>query len=232
VSARTQRDFTPLQRLLLAVLPPIVELLLRLMALTWRFEVIAPPDVQPRLRGKDAGKFIYCFWHQCVIPATVYFTLSHATILISSSFDGELITRILRRFGYSAVRGSSSRGGREGLMGLVNTLQHGGTAIFTADGPRGPIYQTKMGPIKLAQLAGVPAGGFHLEPARAWVLNSWDRFLVPRPFTRICVSWAEWTHVPADWPDDRLEEKRLELNGKIEAARHRAYAHLGKDAAA
>jgi hypothetical protein len=94
---------------------------------------------------------------------------ARATILISRSFDGELITRILELFGFHAVRGSSSRGAREGLLGLKQVIESGKPAIFTADGPRGPIYQTKMGPIKLAQITGAPIGAFHLEPEHAWV---------------------------------------------------------------
>jgi lysophospholipid acyltransferase (LPLAT)-like uncharacterized protein len=163
-----------------------------------------------------------------VLPCTVYFRRSHAVILISQSYDGELITRILRMFGFDAVRGSSSRGSREGLLGLARVLSSGRTAIFTADGPRGPIYQTKMGPIKLAQMTGAPIGCFHLEPERAWVMGSWDRFLVPKPFTRICVSWAQWTQVPTDLASEKFEHKRAELNAAIERARLRAYAYFGK----
>jgi hypothetical protein len=224
------RRFTLSQRLLLAILPLAAELLFRLAVLTWRFEVIAPDGVEPKLRGKNSGKYIYCFWHQSTILATVYFLLSHATIIVSSSFDGELITRVLERFGYKTVRGSSSRGGREGLLGLAHVLEHGGTAIFTADGPRGPAFQSKMGPIKLAEISQVPIGGFHLEPERAWRMKSWDRFQVPKPFTRVCVSWAEWTYVPAGWPRERMEEKRQELDAKLEAARQRACAHFGRQA--
>ena len=222
--------FTFAQRLILAIAPPLVSALVWLMGLTWRFEVIAEDGVTPVLHGQKPGPEIYCFWHQCVLPCTVYFRHSRAVILISRSFDGELITRILRRFGYDAVRGSSSRGGQEGLMGLRRILESGRTAIFTADGPRGPIYRTKMGPIKLAQLSGAPIGVFHLEPERAWVLHSWDRFLIPKPFTRICVSWAQWTHVPPELPASELEPKREDLNAALERARHRALAHLGKAA--
>ena len=222
--------FTFAQRLILAIAPPLVSALVWLMGLTWRFQVIAEDGVTPVLHGQKPGPEIYCFWHQCVLPCTVYFRHSRAVILISRSFDGELITRILRRFGYDAVRGSSSRGGQEGLMGLRRILESGRTAIFTADGPRGPIYRTKMGPIKLAQLSGAPIGVFHLEPERAWVLHSWDRFLIPKPFTRICVSWAQWTHVPPELPASELEPKREDLNAALERARHRALAHLGKAA--
>jgi lysophospholipid acyltransferase (LPLAT)-like uncharacterized protein len=216
------------QRLVLAVVPRLVWALFSIIGRTWRFEVIAEDGVTPVLFGQKPGPEIYCFWHQCVLPCTVYFRCSKAVILISRSFDGELITRTLRMFGYDAVRGSSSRSGREGLLGLKHVIETRQTAIFTADGPRGPIYQTKMGPIKLAQLTGAPIGAFHLEPEHAWVMKSWDRFLVPKPFTRICVSWAQWTHVEHETNAEDFEPKRQQLNDALERARHRALAHLGK----
>jgi lysophospholipid acyltransferase (LPLAT)-like uncharacterized protein len=230
VTDRPTYRFTLGQRLILAVVPRLVWALVWICGLTWRFEVIAEEGVTPVLFGEKPGPEVYCFWHQCVLPCTVYFRRSRAVILISRSFDGELITRILKMFGFGAVRGSSSRGGSEGLRGLKNVIEDGRTAIFTADGPRGPIYQTKMGPIKLAQATGAPIGAFHLEPERAWVINSWDRFLVPKPFTRIAVSWAQWTRVPANLPADQFESKREELNAALERARLRALQHFGKTA--
>ena len=214
--------FTFSQRLLLAVTPRVVWALLWLLSCTWRFEEIGEEGVTPLVRGRGAKAEIFCFWHQCVLPCTIYFRTTGATILISRSFDGELITRILELFGFQAVRGSSSRGAREGLLGLKQVIEAGGPAIFTADGPRGPIYQTKMGPIKLAQMTGARIGAFHLEPERAWVMRSWDRFLIPKPFTRICVSWARWTQVSVNLPTEQFESKREELNAAIERARLRA----------
>ena len=211
---------------MLAVIPPVVWVLLRIIGMTWRFEEIAEEGVEPLIGGLGAGAEIFCFWHQCVLPCAVYYRKTGATILISQSFDGELITRILGLLGFHAVRGSSSRGAREGLVGLKDVIESGRPAIFTADGPRGPIYQTKMGPIKLAQMTGARIGAFHLQPERAWVMGSWDRFLVPKPFTRIVVSWARWTVVPADLAADEFEPKRVELNEAIERARVRAMEHL------
>jgi lysophospholipid acyltransferase (LPLAT)-like uncharacterized protein len=218
--------FTLVQRIVLAIVPRIVWSLLWVFGRTWRFEVIAEEGVTPVLFGEKPGPEIYCFWHQCVLPCTVYFRKSNAVILISRSFDGELITRILKLFGFDAVRGSSSRGAREGLLGLKHVIETGRTAIFTADGPLGPIYQTKMGPIKLAQTTGAPIGAFHLQPERAWVINSWDRFLIPKPFTRIIVSWAQWTHVPTDFPAEQFETRRQQLNDALERARLRAFEFL------
>jgi len=228
VTVQASPRFTFGQRLVLTVVPRVVWALLWIVSRTWRFEVIAEEGVVPVLFGQKPGPEIYCFWHQCVLPCTVYFRRSHAVILISKSYDGELITRILKMFGFDAVRGSSSRSAREGLRGLKNVIETGRTAIFTADGPRGPIYQTKMGPIKLAQLTGAPIGAFHLEPEHAWVMGSWDRFLVPKPFTRICVSWAQWTRVPAELAPEEFEPKREELNAAIERARLRALDYFKK----
>jgi lysophospholipid acyltransferase (LPLAT)-like uncharacterized protein len=220
--------FSLWQRLILAVVPRLAWVLVRLLGSTWRYEVIAEDGVVPVLCGEKAGPEIYCFWHQCILPCAVYFRHSRAIIIISRSFDGELVTRVLKLFGYDAVRGSSSNHARGGLLGLKKVIESGNSAIFTADGPRGPIYRTKMGPIKVAQLTGAPIGAFHLEPERAWVLRSWDRFLIPKPFTRICVSWATWTRVPADIAADEFEPKREELNAALERARLRALAHFGR----
>lgn len=216
------------QRLMLAVVPRLVWALLWLMGWTWRYEVIAEDGVVPVEFGQKAGGEIYCFWHQCVLPTAMYYRRTRAVILISRSFDGELITRTLRLFGFGAVRGSSTRAGGEGLRGLMRVIESGRPAIFTADGPLGPIYQTKMGPIKLAQMTGAPIGAFHFQPERAWAMHSWDRFQVPKPFTRIVVSWAQWTRVPQDLAEDAMETKRQELNTALERARLRALQHLGQ----
>jgi lysophospholipid acyltransferase (LPLAT)-like uncharacterized protein len=230
VTTEASTRFTLSQRLVLAIAPRVVWALVWLAGLTWRFEAIAEEGVTPLLEGNGAGAEVFCFWHQCVLPCTFYYRRTGATILISRSFDGELITRILELFGFHAVRGSSSRGAREGLLGLKHVIEAGKPAIFTADGPRGPIYRTKMGPIKLAQTTGARIGAFHLQPERAWTLGSWDRFLIPKPFTRIVVSWARWTEVPAELSEEEAEGKREELNAAIERARLRALAHLEKPA--
>ena len=220
--------FTLGERIALAVVPRVVWALLWLVGSTWRFEEIAEEGVTPLVGGAGAGAEIFCFWHQCVLPCALHYRKTRATILISRSFDGELITRTLGLFEFRAVRGSSSRSAREGLLGLKEVIESGRPAIFTADGPRGPIYQTKMGPIKLAEMTGARIGAFHLEPEHAWTMRSWDRFLVPKPFTRIVVSWARYTEVERDLAPHDYEARREQLNAAIERARLRARAHFGK----
>lgn len=219
--------FTLRQRLVLAVVPRLVWVLLAIIGRTWRFETLTEEGAAPLPFGEGVGADIFCFWHQCVLPCTFYFRRTGATIIVSQSFDGELITRILELFGYHTVRGSSSRGAQEALLGLKEVIERGGPAIFTADGPRGPIFQTKMGPIKLATLTGARIGAFHLQPQRLWNLRSWDRFMVPKPFTRIVVSWARWTIVPQNLATEQFEPKRQLLNAAIERARLQALHRLG-----
>ncbi|MBT9331347.1 lysophospholipid acyltransferase family protein [Paracidobacterium acidisoli] len=224
MSAR--REFSFGQRVALWVVPRVTALVLAAIGATLRFEVIAEEGAVP---AAPPAKGIFCFWHRCTLPCGWYFRKFRCSILISQSFDGELIARTLGLLGYNSVRGSSSRGGFAGLLGLRDVLAKGLPVVFTADGPRGPIYQTKIGPVKLAQLTGEAMGSFYLLPERAWVMRSWDRFLVPKPFSRVAVSWARAVAAPADDADaETLEAKRQELNDALERARLQAERHFAK----
>lgn len=214
------------QRLVLAVIPRATALVLALIGATLRFEVIAEEGAVP---ATPPARGIFCFWHRCTLPAAWYFRRFRCSILISQSFDGELIARTLGLLGYNSVRGSSSRGGAAGLVALREVLESGMPVVFTADGPRGPIYQTKPGPVKLAAMTGDPIGSFYLLPERAWEIRSWDRFLVAKPFSRVVVSWARTVAPPAAEADSTtLEAKRQELNDALERARLRAEEHVAK----
>jgi lysophospholipid acyltransferase (LPLAT)-like uncharacterized protein len=224
VSESENWRFTFGQRVTLWVVPKLTALLLAMVGATLRFEVIAEEGAVPET---PPARGIFCFWHRCTLPAGWYFRKFRCSILISQSFDGELIARTLELLGYGSVRGSSSRGGAAGLMALRDVLKDGLPVVFTADGPRGPIYQTKVGPVKLAVMTGERIGSFYLLPERAWTMRSWDRFLVPLPFSRVVVSWARAVDAPAEDADAAtLEAKRLELNEALERARIRAEAHL------
>jgi hypothetical protein len=220
------KGFSFSQRIALAVVPRIAALLLAAIGITLRFEVIAEPGAVP---ATPPAKGIFCFWHRCTLPCGWYFRKFRCSILISQSFDGELIARTLSLLGYNSVRGSSSRGGIVGLLGLQELLEDRLAVAFTADGPRGPIYQTKTGPVKLAQLMGESIGSFYLLPERAWVLKSWDRFLIPKPFSRVAVSWARSVSAPSKEADAAtLEAVRMELNSALERARLQAEAYFAR----
>ena len=222
----SERQFSFGQRIALWIVPRATALILAAIGSTLRFEVIAEEGAVP---ATPPAKGIFCFWHRCTLPCGWYFRKFKCSILISQSFDGELIARTLGLLGYNSVRGSSSRGGFAGILSLRDVLAQGDPVVFTADGPRGPIYQTKIGPVKLAQMTGEPIGSFYLLPERAWVVNSWDRFMVPKPFSRVAVSWAREVRVAREdaSPED-LETKRQELNDALERARTQAERYFAK----
>lgn len=218
--------FTLGQRLTLAVVPRLTAVLLAVVGATLRFETIAEEGAIP---ATPPAKGIFCFWHRCTLPAAWYFRRFRCSILISRSFDGELIARTLALLGYDSVRGSSSRGGATGLMSLRDVLANGLPVVFTADGPRGPIYQTKSGPVMLSALTREPMSSFYLLPERAWEIWSWDRFMVPKPFSRVVVSWARAVAPPPADSDDAIQETvRQELNDALERARLRAEEHVAR----
>ncbi len=224
VSKSSNGSFGFGQRVALWVIPRLTALVLAFVGSTLRFDVIAEEGATP---ATPPARGIFCFWHRCALPAGWYFRKFRCSILISQSFDGELIARTLGLLGYDSIRGSSSRGGAAGLMAMRDVLARGEPVVFTADGPRGPIYQTKIGPVKLAAMTGETMGCFYLLPRRAWAVRSWDRFLVPLPFSRVVVSWARAVKAPAaDADAATLESTRLELNDALERARLRAEEYI------
>ena len=167
---------------------------------------------------------IYPFWHRCLVPACFLWRQKKIAVLTSKSFDGEYIARILQAYGYRPVRGSSTRGGARGLLGMQKELESGNAVAFTIDGPKGPMYVAKPGPVLLARITGLPIICFHIALEDPWVLaKSWDRFMIPKPFSRALVRISKPIHVP---PDADLERSRDEMQAALDRAREYADANL------
>ncbi len=180
--------YTPKQRLILAIVPRLASAVIRLLCCTLRFEDITAPGVTAA--QSDGGPAVYAFWHRCLLVAAYRFRGWKIAILISRSFDGELIARTVERLGFTAIRGSSSRGGAVALRQMAEAYDAGLYCAITADGPRGPAQVAKPGAAQLAQLVGAAqVGAFYLLPDRAWVLKTWDGFLIPKPFSTVRVFW-------------------------------------------
>ncbi|MHB1022048.1 MAG: lysophospholipid acyltransferase family protein [Acidobacteriaceae bacterium] len=200
--------YTFQQRIALFLVPRLASLLIRLIGITLRFEDVCEPGVQPGDRMPGPG--VFCFWHRHLLTAAWRFRNLGIGILISRSFDGELIARTVERLGFKAVRGSSSRGGAVGLLGMETAYREGRIVAFTADGPRGPVYVAKPGAAKLAQAVGSTVGAFCVLPQRAWELNSWDRFLIPKPFSRVVTCWSQHVVVPAGEDEFAAAQKSVQ----------------------
>lgn len=171
---------------------------------------------------------IFPFWHRCVLPATWIFRKRNLAVLTSRSLDGEYIARVIARFGFIPIRGSSSRGGQRGLMQMRDFVSKGGGAAFTIDGPRGPRYVAKRGPVMLSQLTGVPITPFYVAVERAWVLKTWDAMLIPKPFSRVLIQVAPKILVPADCDDAAMNRYQQEMQQNLERITTLAEAHFAQ----
>lgn len=181
-------SFTLSQRLTLAVVPRLAATLIRLLGATLRYRDVNAPGVPVGI--EIPGPVVFAFWHRTLLVCAHRFRNKGIAILISQSFDGELIARTVEHLGFHPVRGSSSRGGASGLRNMAQAYNEGHRCAFTADGPRGPNMVAKPGPVQLAQLVNATwIGAYYALPNRAWQLNSWDRFLIPKPFSTVTFSW-------------------------------------------
>jgi len=147
--------------------------------------------------------------------------------MTSENFDGEWIAGVMRRFGYAAARGSTSRGGSRALIRLRRDMAVGRAAAFTVDGPRGPARQAQPGAVWLAKATGNPVVPFHIEAERFWTANSWDRTQVPRPWSRVAIAIGEPMDVPPDADAGGVEAARLELERRLNALEVQALQMLG-----
>lgn len=158
---------------------------------------------------------IFAFWHGRILPATYFWRDRGIVVMTSENFDGEWIARIIHRFGFGAARGSTSRGGRRALAQLRRDVRGGKSAAFTLDGPRGPINVAQPGAVWLARLTGSPLLPFHIEANRAWSLGSWDRALVPCPFSTVAVAIGAPLTVGEQATGAELDDNRLELEHRL-----------------
>jgi lysophospholipid acyltransferase (LPLAT)-like uncharacterized protein len=228
VPANANRGYSLDRRILLAIVPTLAALLIRMLSATLQFEEICDEGAAPA--GPDA-RDVFCFWHQGLLASACHFKgRPRTTILISQSFDGELIARTIQRLGLLTARGSSSRGGAGGLRELARAIEGGSCAVFPADGPRGPRYVLKPGAIKLAQMTRQRISSFHVLPERVWKLRSWDEFLIPRPFSRVVVVWGRPVFVGRDLDSAAFESAREEAQAGLERARHLAETHFSPGA--
>jgi lysophospholipid acyltransferase (LPLAT)-like uncharacterized protein len=183
-------------------------ILINLIGRTIQFEVEGMENLQSAMNGHQP---IYTFWHNRVFLGTYFFRNRNIVVMTSQSFDGEYIARFIQRFGYGAVRGSSTRGGTGALIEMIRLMRAGRPTGFTIDGPKGPRYVAKMGAVLLAKKTGCPILPLTLNAKHYWEVNSWDRFQVPKPFTDARVIIAPPMFVPGDADEETLAAIRDEL---------------------
>ena len=154
---------------------------------------------------------IFALWHGRILAAALYFRDREIVAVTSESFDGEWIARLMRKFGYGAARGSTSRGGARALVQLRRDMRRGMPAAFTVDGPRGPARVAQPGAVWLASATGNPIVPFHIEASSFWTMRSWDGHQVPRPGSTVGIAIGAPIDIAPKASPEEIENGRQHL---------------------
>ena len=220
-------QFSFRQRILLWLITWANYLAIALIGPTLRYSVSfeEPPTPPDAIFEKQV---IYAFWHQAVFVSSWLWRHSSIAVMVSRSFDGEYIARIIEKLGFVAVRGSSSSGGGRALLGLKAQLEQGNAAAFTIDGPRGPKYVAKEGPVLLSRASALPMAAFYVAIDDAWVLNTWDRMTIPKPFSKALARLGSKIQVPSNADSAQMAEFHRQLQAALERVTSFAEANVAR----
>lgn len=163
--------------------------LIKTLAASWRYREIGKKAYEP--------PFIFVLWHSRILSLLPLYKQEGLVLLISRHRDGGYLADLAEGWGYRSVRGSTRRGGEVGLLGIVRALQAGAIVAMTPDGPRGPAERVQPGAVAAAQHAGVPIIPAGARPTSAWLLRSWDRMRIPKPFATIDVLYGAPVNIGA-----------------------------------
>lgn len=190
--------------------------LLKMLGRTLRYEI----EDRAGIVGKPVSEnYIGALWHNrlLIFPLVLrrFFSNRHGAALISASRDGDLLSDAIHRFDYDVVRGSSSRLGATALLQLGDVLARHGDVVITPDGPRGPAYELGPGIIFLAQKTGAAVLPINMEYSSCWRVKSWDRFIIPRPFSKVRLIIDRPERIRSTSSDAEFEAERLRLQNVL-----------------
>jgi len=206
------------RRLQIPVIAWVVYAVMRLIGPTLRTEVIGVHNAIQIPRGGEPA--IGVFWHRCIFPAAWIWRHRGIVVLNTVNFDGQWTRRVIERLGFGTAQGSSTRGAIEGLTAMAAHLEAGRHVGFTIDGPRGPRYLAKPGPVILARRTGRPISAFHIAVERGHTFKkTWDLFCLPYPFSRTVMFVAPPIRVPAGADGDTMKQKQAEMQAALERVR-------------
>ena len=184
----------------------ILAFIFKLIALTYRVSYDDPHECFVKL---SPWPFVLTLWHNRILFTACFVRkaiLQKMAVLISNSRDGEYISTFIRFFGLNVVRGSSSKGGAQALIELINEIKKGLSVILTLDGPRGPKYTIHPGAIAIAQMQSVPILPLSVNAESYWQLKSWDNTQIPKPFTKVVFKVGTPLFIPTDLPMEEAQK--------------------------
>lgn len=212
---------------------PALRGLIALLTSTYRIRpVLGADNIEPFIaEGRVCAP---CYWHQhhvlCSTQVRNWVQRGFkACFLISGSVDGEVPERIARAWGAEVIRGSANQSGALALRDMQAMMKNGFSIVTTADGPRGPKYEFKAGAVLMARIAGIPIVPIACAADRAWYLDRWDDFMIPKPFARVVVGVGEPIDVPRNVPLDDIEPVRLRVQQAVMSVMQECQDALAED---
>jgi lysophospholipid acyltransferase (LPLAT)-like uncharacterized protein len=206
------------RRIQIPIIAAIVYSVIRALGPTLRFEVLGRATVDRIWSTKQP--IIWAFWHRCIIPIAWFGRNRGIVIMNTTAFDGQWTRKVIEWLGFGTAQGSSSRGGLRGLAVMSQRIQEGLDCGFTIDGPRGPRYVSKVGPVLLARMTGAPIMVFHVGVERGTTFQkTWDHFCLPHLFTRAVLVGGKPIYVPQDADSDTIKAKHEEMQKELERVR-------------
>jgi len=201
---------------------PLLRFILFVLTATYRFEKVIGKDIADRIVADRERPYVPVYWHGHQIPG------SHlvrnwirrgfkAAFVISASVDGEVPAAVAKSWGAEVIRGSAQETGALVLRDAVEMMKRGVSIVTMSDGPLGPKHQVKTGTVLVARMGNAPMVPIACAASRAWTTNTWDSFMIPKPFARIVIAVGEPIEVPRGLPASGLEAKRDEMQAAMDA---------------
>jgi lysophospholipid acyltransferase (LPLAT)-like uncharacterized protein len=206
------------RRIQIPVIAALVFSVIRTVGPTLRFEVLGRAKIEALWAAKQPC--IWAFWHRVILPMAWYGRNRGIVVMNTTAFDGQWTRKVIEWLGFGTAQGSSSRGGLRGLQVMARRIAEGLDCAFTIDGPRGPRYVAKVGPVLLARMTGAPILVFHVGVERGKTIQkTWDHFLLPGLFTRAVIIANEPIYVPKDADSEMIKAKHEEMQKALERVR-------------
>jgi lysophospholipid acyltransferase (LPLAT)-like uncharacterized protein len=215
-----------LNKVTLATIPRMLSWLIKVWFATCRVTV---HDVQYREQCREHDNpVIATFWHYAILYNLYHMRKKTGVAMVSASKDGEYIARLVSFFGYAAVRGSRNRKGMQAMKEMMKFVSEGRHAAIVADGSQGPPQVVQAGSILLASRTESPILPLLWSASHYYAINSWDRMVIPKPFSRVDLFYGEPIVVPKDLKAEGLEEYRLQLERNLNGIYQKAWGLYGK----
>ena len=223
-STRSGREMSFGRRLYYLFSLPILRAIFTIMSSTYRVQRVIGQDVADRIIADTNTVYAPCYWHQhhvlCSNMMKSWISRGFkACFLISASVDGEIPEQVARSWGAEVIRGSANQTGALALRDMQKMMKRGVSVVTTADGPNGPKYEFKSGAVLMARIGNAPMVPLACAADRAWHLNRWDDFMIPKPFARVVLAVGEPIEIPRGTSIEQMEDYRLQMQYAINALR-------------